>query len=131
MIGIVGVGQMSYRCQPGGIALQALCLTLVLLTLLSCGGGTSPPYSAEEALQTFRLPQGYRIELVASEPTICDPVAMAFDPQGRLFVLEMGDYPMQPNPQGRVIVLEDSDGQGGFNKRSVYADNLPFPTGLM
>ncbi len=121
---------MRYGSQPGRVSVQALCLTLGLLTLLSCGGGT-PPYSAEEALRTFRLPEGYHIELVASEPLIGDPVAMAFDPQGRLFVLEMGDYPMQPDPQGRVIVLEDPDGQGGFNKRSVYADNLPFPTGLM
>ena len=121
---------MRYGSQPGRISLQALCLTLGLLTLLSCDGGT-PPYPAEEALQTFQLPEGYHIELVASEPLIGDPVAMAFDPQGRLFVLEMGDYPMQPDPQGRVIVLEDPDGQGGFKKRSVYADNLPFPTGLM
>ena len=128
---MVAVGQMSHRSRPGGTALGALYFILGLLTLPSCRDVASPPYSAEEAIQTFRLPQGYRIELVASEPTIGDPVALAFDPQGRLFVLEMGDYPMQPDPQGRVIVLEGSDGQGGFNKRSVYADKLPFPTGLM
>ena len=130
MTGTVAAGQINYSSQPGTITRQALCVTLGLFTLLGCGAGT-PPYSAEQALQTFRLPQGYSIELVASEPTIGDPVAMAFDAQGRLFVLEMGDYPMQQAPQGRVIVLEDSDGQGGFKKRSVYADSLPFPTGLM
>ena len=124
---MVAVGQMSHRSRPGGTALGALYFILGLLTLPSCRDVASPPYSAEEAIQTFRLPQGYRIELVASEPTIGDPVALAFDPQGRLFVLEMGDYPMQPDPQGRVIVLEGSDGQGGFNKRSVYADKLPLP----
>ncbi len=122
---------MSHGSWKSLIALQTICLTFALLTLIGCGEGTSPPYSPQEALQTFHLPQGFRIELVASEPLIGDPVAMAFDAQGRLFVLEMGDYPMQPEPQGRVIVLENSDGQGGFTKRSVYAENLPFPTGLM
>ncbi len=122
---------MTYGFRLRRIIVQDLCLALGLLTLGGCREGTSPPYSPEEALWTFRLPQGFRIELVASEPMIGDPVAMAFDAQGRMFVLEMGDYPMQPDPQGRVIVLEDSDGQGVFTKRSVYADNLPFPTGLM
>ncbi len=110
---------------------KAGLLGIALTTFCACAGEESPPYSPLEAVQTFHLPQGFHIELVVSEPLIADPVAMAFDPQGRLFVLEMGDYPMQPNPQGRVVVLEDSDDQGGFTKRSVYADNLPFPTGLM
>ena len=110
---------------------KAGLLALGIATFCTCVGEESVPYSAQEALQNFHLPQGFRIELVASEPLIGDPVAMAFDAQGRLFVLEMGDYPMQPDPQGRVIVLEKSDSQGGFTRRSVYAENLPFPTGLM
>ena len=116
---------------PIGTVTRAGFLVFALITLGNCSGEQSPPYAPRQAVQTFHLPQGFQIQLVASEPQIADPVAMAFDAQGRLFVLEMGDYPMQPDPQGRVIVLEDPDGQGGFNKRSVYADNLPFPTGLM
>lgn len=96
----------------------------------SCGSGGTPPFPAQQALSTFRLPPGYKIELVAAEPLVADPVAAAFDGRGRLFVLEMGDYPMQSQPQGRVVVLEDSGG-GKFDRSHVYAEKLAFPTGLM
>ena len=84
--------------------LGAACCVL----LGSCRSGGAPPFPAREALETFRLPPGFEIELVAAEPLVADPVAAAFDGRGRLFVLEMGDYPMQAEPQGRVVVLEDS-----------------------
>lgn len=61
-----------------------------------------PPLSPEDALETFQLPPGFRIELVAAEPGIADPVAMAFDPQGRLHVVEMPDYPLETEPMSRV-----------------------------
>src|SRR5438128_9709 len=75
----------------------------------------SPPLSPGEALKTFKVPEGFRIELVASEPLIEMPVAMAFDPDGRIYVLEMRGF--MPNPQaigekdpvGRVSILEDTD----------------------
>jgi len=98
---------------------------------VTCGNGDTPPFPARKALDTFRLPPGYKIELVAAEPLVADPVAAAFDARGRLFVLEMGDYPMQSQPQGRVVVLEDSGGGGEFDLRRVYAEKLAFPTGLM
>ena len=105
----------------------ASCL---LLALVSCGRGNTSPFPAQEALKTFRLPPGLEIELVAAEPLVADPVAAAFDGRGRLFVLEMGDYPMQSEPQGRVVVLEDT-GSGKFDRSHVFAEKLAFPTGLM
>jgi putative membrane-bound dehydrogenase-like protein len=114
---------------PGSVSrslLGAVCCAL----LASCGCGNTPPFPPQEALKTFQLPPGFKIELVAAEPLVADPVAIAFDGRGRLLVLEMGDYPMQSEPQGRVVVLEDSGG-GKFDRSHVYADKLAFPTGLM
>lgn len=113
-----------------GIVRRALLSASVSLLLGSCGTPETPPFPARQALETFRLPPGFEIELVAAEPLVADPVAAAFDGRGRLFVLEMGDYPMQSEPQGRVVVLEDSGG-GKFDRSHVFAEKLAFPTGLM
>src|SRR3990170_4220616 len=59
----------------------------------------APALTPEQALQTFRLPPGFRIELVASEPLVNDPVALDFDADGRLWVVEMRSY--MPDPDGR------------------------------
>ena len=113
-----------------GIVSRALLGVAVCVLAGSCGSGGTPPFPAREALETFQLPPGFEIELVAAEPLVADPVAAAFDGRGRLFVLEMGDYPMQSEPQGRVVVLEDSGG-GKFDRSRVFAEELAFPTGLM
>src|SRR5215208_4030392 len=76
----------------------------------------SPALAPAEALKTFFMPPGYRIELVASEPLIQDPIATDWDRQGRLWVVEMPGFvpnlqAPEPNmePIGRVVVLEDTD----------------------
>ena len=85
---------------------------------------------------TFKLPKGFTIDLVASEPDIVDPVHLAFDENGRLFVAEMIGYPnggvgtgMIFN--GRIRLLEDKDGDGVFETSTVWADGLRFPMGLL
>src|SRR5262245_39588363 len=87
------------------------------------------PLTPQEALKHFHLTPGLRIELVAAEPQIESPVAMAFDEAGRLWVVEMRDYPNGPKPgekpQGRIKVLEDKDGDGFYETATVVADNLP------
>lgn len=96
----------------------------------------SPPLPAEQALKTFHLPPGYRIELVASEPMVESPVAMDFDADGRLWVVEMRGY--MPNleargedePVGRVVVLEDVDDDGRADRRTVYLDSLVLPRAI-
>lgn len=96
---------------------------------------TDPPKSAEESLKCFRIEDGVRIELVAAEPLVRDPVAIEFDQRGRLFVVEYGDYPVGPvaggEPLSRVVYLEDSDGDGRSDKRHVFADKLKFAHSLM
>ncbi|MEW6158779.1 MAG: PVC-type heme-binding CxxCH protein [Verrucomicrobiota bacterium] len=88
----------------------------------------SPPV---EALKSFRLADANLIiERVASEPEVVSPVAMAFDADGNLFVAEMSDYPKGP-PGGRIRFLQDRDGDGEFEHALVYAEQLPFPNGVL
>lgn len=102
-----------------------------------------PPTPPGEAAKTFRVLDGFRMELVAAEPLVASPVAMAYDENGRAFVCEMRDYPYtdkarhvpgQENPTdaaiGRIRLLEDLDGDGVFEKSTVFADGLSWPTGV-
>ena len=70
------------------------------------------------------------IELVASEPEVASPVAIAWDEEGRLFVAEMLDYPTATT-SGRIRMLEDRDGDGRYEHATVFADGLPFPNGVL
>jgi len=92
------------------------------------------PTEPADAVKTFKLQAGYRIELVAAEPTVASPVDLAFDEEGRLWVVEMVDYPFNEGegnpPQGRVVRLEDKDGDGRYETRTVIADKISCPTGL-
>jgi putative membrane-bound dehydrogenase-like protein len=90
-----------------------------------------PPYSPQEALKTFQLPEGFRLELVAAEPDIVNPIAMAFDEQGRLYVVEMRDYPISDEPLSRIKLLEDRDGDGRYEHSTVFVDGLHFAHGVM
>ncbi len=92
------------------------------------------PKSTGEALATFRTRAGLKVELVASEPLVVDPVAIDWSADGRLWVVEMRDYPAgidgKWKPGGRVKFLEDTDGDGRYDKATVFLDDLPFPTGV-
>ena len=91
---------------------------------------TSPVLSPEEALKSFVLPPGYRLELVASEPLIQDPVAIDWDPDGRMWAVEMPGYMLditatrELEPLGRIVVFEDTNSDGKMDKRTVFADGL-------
>ena len=93
------------------------------------------PLSPEESLKKIHLPTGYRAELVAAEPLVLDPVAFDWDERGRLWVVEMADYPLgldgNGKPGGRVRVLEDTDGDGRYDKSTIFADGLNFPNGIL
>jgi putative membrane-bound dehydrogenase-like protein len=91
--------------------------------------------SPEESQKTLYLPPGLRAELVASEPQIESPVAMAFDERNRLWVVEMLDYPNGPKPgepgMSRVKLLTDNNGDGHYETAKVFADKLLFANGLI
>ena len=119
-------------------------LSLALFTAIHLHAADTPPdaiqhstgpLSPEQALASFRLEPGLRVELVAAEPLVVDPVAIAFDERGRMFVAENRGYPTGPGegkpPAGIVALLEDTDGDGRYDKRNVFADGLTFPNGVM
>ncbi len=90
-----------------------------------------PAKTPAEELASFEVAEGFKIELVVAEPLVFDPVAFAFDARGRLFVVEMIDYSEQATEQlGKVVRLEDTDHDGRFDKRVVFAEKLSWPTAL-
>src|SRR5207247_1272492 len=93
-----------------------------------------PPVEATNALKTFQIKKGFHLETVAAEPLVMDPIAMSFDENGRLFVVEMRDYSEMRDVHphlGRIRMLEDTNGDGVFDKATVYAEDLPWPTGVI
>jgi putative membrane-bound dehydrogenase-like protein len=94
------------------------------------------PLTPREEQATFRLLPGFKIELVACEPDIVDPVAFAFDEDNRLYVVEMRGYPNDgvgtgTVTSGRIKLLEDRDGDGFYEKSSTFAEGLRLPTAVM
>src|ERR1043166_631695 len=97
----------------------------------------SPPLSPEEAMKKFKVAPGFKIQTVAHEPQIVSPIALQFDPDGRIWVLEMRGF--MPNPEGkgedapvgRVSILEDVDGDGVAKKSQVFLDGLLMPRAFL
>jgi len=96
----------------------------------------APVLTPEEALQSFQIAPGFRVELAAAEPLVNDPVAMAWDADSRLYVVEMPAYMPdvdgtgEDEPIGRVIVLEDTDNDSAMDKSTVFIDKLVTPRAL-
>ncbi len=99
------------------------------------GNAEPGPRSPEQSLKSMRMRPGFTIELVASEPLTMDPVALDFGPDGKLWVVEMADYPLgldnHGQPGGRVRYLEDVDGDGVYDKSTLFLDNIAYPTGVL
>jgi len=89
----------------------------------------------EQSLRSIRVSPGFQVELTAAEPLIQDPIAIEWGADGKLWVLEMGDYPMGTDGQGRaggtVRVLEDANGDGRYDKATTFLDRLAYPSGIM
>ena len=135
--------------RPNWIAL----LTLLVLCPINLPAQEKPKSLAEEmprikatepkdALKTFEIQQGFKLELVASEPMVSDPVDGCFDENGRMFVAEMHGYPYSQEPTrlnpkgggkadaGIVRLLEDTDGDGRMDRSVVFADKIRWPTSV-
>ncbi len=116
-----------------------------LISLLLCASAVAqatkaepslrvPPKTPEEERQSFVVQPGFAVELVAAEPLVQSPMFVEFDEDGRMWVIELPEYnayaATKPQGKGRVVVLTDTDGDGKYDTRTVFADNLDYPTGL-
>ena len=96
----------------------------------------SPTLTPDAELKTFHVPTGYRVELVASEPMVVDPIAVDYDLEGRLWVIEMLGFMPDTSgtdsrePLGRIAVLEDENDDGKMDKRTVFLDKLILPRAI-
>ncbi len=87
----------------------------------------------EDAAKKMTLPPGFRATLFAGEPAVRQPIAMAIDDRGRIWVAEAYTYPIRAKEgEGldRIIVFEDTDGDGKFDKRTVFMEGLNLVSGL-
>src|SRR5262245_11098735 len=91
-----------------------------------------PPLTPAEAMAKMKVPEGFKVELVASEPDLVNPCAFTFDEKGRIWVAESLEYPRkQPGKgQDRIKVLEDTDADGKADKFTIFADGLNIPSGI-
>ena len=119
-----------------GMRVGLWVIPAIALGLIACSDSMSPPLNPEQAIASFQLPPDLRIELVASEPMIQDPVSISFDEKGRLWVVEMRgfmpdiDGTGEDLPTGRVSVLLDRDGDGQMDSSVVFLDSLVLPRAI-
>ncbi len=127
------------------IASQLSCsfgYVVICLLLFGCDKaqkgdeGPSPEKTPEQELATFQLEDGLQIQLVAAEPLVEDPVVMTFDPDGRLWVVEMRGFMPDIDGKGenervgRISILEDADGDGKMDASKIYLDSLVMPRAI-
>ncbi len=126
----------GYETWPGTNRLEREASETMLAALVAmCGELDAPaPPAAAAVRKRLQVDPGLRVELVAAEPDVIDPVALAFDERGRLWVAEMGDYPTGPPagepPRSRISILEDRDGDGRHEHVTRFAEGLSFCNGL-
>jgi putative membrane-bound dehydrogenase-like protein len=111
------------------LAVVALC------TACSTPRHDREPLEPSEALKSLEVIDGFRIELIAAEPLVIDPVEIAFDENGGLYVAELEDNPEDPPPGepalSRIVYLEDTDWDGTFDQRTVFAEHVLTVEGVL
>ena len=94
-----------------------------------------PPKSPAESLAAIVVPPGFEVELVAAEPLVMDPIDIAWGADGKLWVVEMADYPLgldgKGQPGGRIRYLESTQRDGQYDRSTLFAEGLPYPTSVM
>lgn len=125
------------------IKLLQLFLPFILLAAVSCNPkptvqdfSVSPVVSAKDAISKMEVEDGFKVELVASEPLLDAPVTMTFDDKGRIWVVEMESFMLdtagtgEDQPTGKVSILEDKDGDGVYEDKKVFLDSLVLPRAI-
>lgn len=122
---------MVYYNQPGPwVSGTEEKLVRVVLDLQTQTRNLDRPLTKSQALASIQVPEGFRIEQMAAEPLVFDPINISFGADGKVWVLEMPDYPNGGERSGRVICLEDKDQDGVLETSTVFLSDLPFVSGI-
>lgn len=113
--------------------LKLVFLSLISFFTVSC---IKESTRLQDAMESFQLEPGLRIELIAAEPLVVDPVALAFDEDRRMYVVEDRGYPDPaeggaPTKLGRIARLEDTNGDGHYDRRTEFATGFTYPNGVL
>jgi glucose/arabinose dehydrogenase len=146
-----GLAPLATACRPYGTIVVALLASIVLCSAAFPAEPDAkpspfprtPPTEPADAEKTFQTLFGFQMQLLAAEPLVTDPVAIEYDENGLAYVVEMSDYPYTDKstdkpfvertadlPIGRVRILEDVDGDGRFDRSTIFAEGLSWPTGV-
>jgi len=129
------VSQTS-RPLHAGFAYTLICLLLFAGFHLHAAKKNQPeipePLPAKEAAKSMIVPEGFHVDLVASEPDVRQPIGMCVDDRGRIWIAEAYSYPRHSAEarEDRILVLEDKDADGRFESRQVFYDKLNYVTGI-
>ena len=123
------------NCVPGAWLFALACSLAAGAepTIISNDLPRFPPLSPQQALRTFQLRKGFHLELAASEPRIASPVALTFDENGKMYVVEMIDYSERRDQLphlGQIRLLQDTRGNGVYDQSTIFASDLPWPTAV-
>lgn len=125
---------MIYYLQPGRWSTGTEEVVMRRVHELLKNSTSDRALSVDEALKTFTVPEGMELSVVAAEPLISDPVSMTVAPDGRLWVVQMGDYPRGLDDKGqaggKVVVLSDTDNDGRSDESKIFLEGIPYPTGV-
>ena len=112
-------------------AILAAFRTCSSLLAISVDNPDDAPLPPEQAAATMIVPDGFNVTLFAGEPDVQQPIGFCFDDRGRLWVAEAYNYPVHgTKPGDRIVIFEDTDGDGKFDKRKVFYDQLNYVTGI-
>src|SRR5262245_37417479 len=112
-----------------------LFCAVAILPALAAAGPQDLGTPAKQAVKLMTVPPGFKAHLFAAEPDIRQPNAFCIDDRGRLWVAENYSYtgpggPWRPSGKDTILIFEDTDGDGTFDKRTTFIDNLSFVSGL-
>lgn len=124
----------EFRCSVRSHRARRIAVGIAFLCVFTATLQAGAPLTPEQSLAALRTKPGLKVDLVAAEPLVASPVAIDFGPDGKLWVVEMYDYPQglgeNRQPGGRVRLLESTRNDGQFDKATVFLEGIPLPTGV-